>query len=407
MDTQYFTPKQKQIVKMLKQNKFKRLNILYGSVRSGKTYITLLIWALWIATMPKDKNYLMCAKTLTSLKRNCLDLLQSLIGPDNFSYTLSSKQGQLFGRKIYLEGANDARSEGKIRGMSLSGAYIDEITLIEEDFFTMLLSRLSDTGAKLFGSTNPANPSHWLKEKYINRQDELDIFVDKFILDDNIFLDKEYVEQIKKEYTGVFYDRFILGDFVSAEGLIYPMFNKNQHVKGIEKPIGEYFISIDYGITNPFAAGLWCMGEKKAFMVDEYYYESKKTQRPKTDEEHYEQIEKLAKDYPVYEIIIDPSATSFKETIKRHGKFEYINANNDVINGIANCMTLLNSDFVEFSTRCKGLINEMGLYSWDKNAKTDTVIKEFDHSLDQFRYFVSTILRREWYWFNWCEGVKE
>lgn len=401
MPSGYFTPKQLQMVRMLKKNQFRRLNILYGSVRSGKTYITLLLWAMWVATMPHDKNYLMCAKTLTSLKRNCLDLLQSLIGEENFDYSISAKQGKLFGRKIYLEGANDARSESKIRGMSLSGAYIDEITLIEEDFFTMLLSRLSDPGAKLFGSTNPAAPSHWLKEKYIDRKDELDLFVDKFVLDDNTFLDKKYVEQIKKEYTGVFYERFILGDFVAAEGLVYPMFDKGKHLTDKVLQDGQFYISIDYGTINPFAAGLWCVEGKKAVMIDEYYYESKKTHQAKTDEEHYKQIEKLAQNYPVQEIIIDPSASSFKETIRRHDKFDVINANNNVISGIADCMTLLDGGYVKFSPKCTGLIKEMGLYSWDKDAKEDAVIKEYDHSSDQFRYFVSTILRREWYWFNW------
>lgn len=396
---EYFTPKQMQLIQMLKRNEFKRLNILYGSVRSGKTYITLLLWAAWVATMPQDKNYLMCAKTLTSLKRNCLDLLQSLIGEANFSYSISAKQAQLFGRKIYLEGANDARSEAKIRGMSLSGAYIDEITLIEEDFFTMLLSRLSDPGAKLFGSTNPASPSHWLKEKYIDRQNELNLFVEKFILDDNTFLDKKYVEQIKKEYTGVFYERFILGDFVTAEGLVYPMFDKEKHLTTEKTHDGQFYISIDYGIVNPFAAGLWCVSDKKAVMIDEYYYQNK--ERPRTDEEHYEQVLKLCGNYPVQEIIIDPSASSFKETIRRHEKFDMLNANNNVISGIADCMTLLESGYIKFSDRCAGLIKEMGLYSWDSDAKDDSVIKEFDHSLDQFRYFVSTILRREWYWFNW------
>ena len=139
MQTELFTEKQKHIISMLKHGELKRLNILYGSVRSGKTWITLVVFALWVATMPKNAIYLMCAKTLTSLKRNCLDLLQSIIGEDNFQYSLSAKQGNLFGRKIVLEGANDARSETKIRGMTLAGAYVDEITLVEEDFFTMLL----------------------------------------------------------------------------------------------------------------------------------------------------------------------------------------------------------------------------------------------------------------------------
>lgn len=218
-----YTKKQAELMRAFKENRLKRLNILHGSIRSGKTWISLALWAFWVSISPVDKSYLMTAKTLTSLKRNCLDLLESLVGRRNFSYSLSQKQGDLFGRKIYLEGVNDTRAESKIRGMTLQGAYCDELTLFTEDFFNMLLSRLSEKGAKLFATTNPDNPNHWLKVNYIDRRDELDLFVMQFLIDDNTTLDPEYVKQIKAENTGVFYDRFILGKWVNAEGLIYPL----------------------------------------------------------------------------------------------------------------------------------------------------------------------------------------
>ena len=183
----------------------RRINVLHGSVRSGKTWISLVLWCVWIRNMPKDKNYLMTAKTLTTLKRNCLDLLEVLAGRNNFKYSISKKEGVLYGRKIYLEGVNDMGAESKIRGMTLQGAYCDEITLFNEEFFSMLLSRLSEPGAKLFGTTNPDNPNHWFKVKYIDRKDELDFFLMEFLIDDNTFLDPRYVAELKKEYTGVFY----------------------------------------------------------------------------------------------------------------------------------------------------------------------------------------------------------
>ncbi len=216
-----YTEKQKDLLRMFKEGKLRRLNILHGSIRSGKTWISLVLWMFWIAVSPKDKSYLMVAKTLTSLKRNCLDLLESLAGRKNFTYSLSQKQATLFGRRIYLEGVNDARAESKIRGMTLMGAYCDELTLFTVDFFSMLLSRLSEPGAKLFGTTNPDNPNHWLKKEYIDRADELDMLVVQFLIDDNTSLNPEYVRSIKAENTGVFYDRFILGKWVTAEGLIY------------------------------------------------------------------------------------------------------------------------------------------------------------------------------------------
>ena len=121
----------------------KRINLLTGSVRSGKTYVSLLKWAIFVGSMDIHCEFLMTGKTITSLKRNCLGLLQDLIGERNFSYSLSSKTAKLFGRTVWLEGANDDRAESKIRGMTLAGAYIDELTQIPEDFYRMLLSRLS------------------------------------------------------------------------------------------------------------------------------------------------------------------------------------------------------------------------------------------------------------------------
>lgn len=245
-----FNPKQEELIKLLKADKLARINILEGAVRSGKTWISLIVFALWVATMPQDATFLMVAKTLTSLKRNCLELLQGLVGEDNFSYNLSQKQGKLFGRTIYLEGVNDVRAEGKIRGMTLTGAYCDEVTLFTEDFFTMLLSRLSMPRAKLFGSTNPDSPLHWLNVKYIKRADELDMLVIKFTILDNETLDPAYVEALKQEYTGVFYKRFILGLWVVADGACYPNFaNRPDDYIIDELPDGANFISIgvDFG----------------------------------------------------------------------------------------------------------------------------------------------------------------
>ena len=227
MAADVYTPKQRELLRLWQHGKLRRINLLEGSVRSGKTWISLVVWAFWVATMPRDGNYLMVAKTLTSLRRNCLDLLQELVGTKYFSYSLSKKEARLFGRLVYLEGVNDARAESKIRGMTLQGAYCDELTLFTEDFFAMLLSRLSCPGAKLIATTNPDSPQHWLKVKYMDRAGELDMLTMKFLIEDNTFLDPAYVANLKKEYVGVFYDRFILGLWKTADGLIYRQFADN------------------------------------------------------------------------------------------------------------------------------------------------------------------------------------
>lgn len=275
-----FTKKQEALLKTFKNGRLKRINILSGSVRSGKTWISLVLWAFWILTMPRDRAYLMAAKTITSLKRNCLDLLVALVGEANFSYSLSLKQGCLFGRTIFLEGASDARSEGKIRGLTLSGAYLDELTLFSEDFFVMLLSRLSEPNAKLFATTNPDNPRHFIKQKYLDRANELDLFVAEFLIDDNDFLPKDYIEGLKKEYTGVFYERFILGRWVAAEGIIYRMFADDTKKFLLDKPPDIAFASIgvDFG-GNKSATAFSLVGFtknlKETVVLDEFYVHEK------------------------------------------------------------------------------------------------------------------------------------
>lgn len=242
----------------------KRINLLTGSVRSGKTYISLLKWAIFVGTMPENSEFLMTGKTLTALKRNCLGLLQDLVGSKNFTYSISQKSAKLFGRTVWLEGANDDRAESKIRGMTLAGAYVDELTQIPFDFYKMLLSRLSVKNAKLYATTNPDSPSHWVKENIIDN-DDIDKKIWNFTLDDNEILkreNEEYFENLKKEYQsmgGVFYERFILGLWVLAEGLIYKQFANNTELFVKDKAVDEngnklnfliISIGIDYGATE-------------------------------------------------------------------------------------------------------------------------------------------------------------
>ena len=234
--------KQKQFLK----DDLHRINLLYGSVRSGKTWISLLKWAIWVGQQAQDKQFLMVGKTITTLKRNCLVLLEELIG-DNITYSISQKKAVIFGRTVWLEGANDERSESKIRGMTLMGVYVDELTQIPQDFYLMALSRLSEKGAVFLATTNPDHPKHYVKTEIIDN-DKLDKQVIKFLLDDNIFLDETYKENLKKEYTGVYYSRFINGDFVRAEGAVFLDFADNVDKYIIErKDVPKDLISFSAG----------------------------------------------------------------------------------------------------------------------------------------------------------------
>ena len=388
--TEFFTPKQKLFISDFKHDRLKRINILDGSVRSGKTWIDCVVWGLWVASMPIDKTYLMTARTLTTLKRNCLEPMVQLLGAENFQYSISSKQGRLFGRNIQFEGANDAQAEAKIRGLTLQGAFVDEITLVPEDYFTMLLSRLSEKGAKLFGSTNPDSPSHWLKKKYLDRADELSIYTDTFIIDDNTFLDPEYIENIKSEYTGVFYKRFILGMWVIAEGLVY-QFDAERHCTSEIPATGEYYLSIDYGTMNPFSCGLWCVNGDKAVRIKEYYYCGRETAEQKTDEQYADEVDALADGYNISSVIVDPSAASFIAELKKRN-YKVQKAKNDVIDGIRVTARFLEKGNIKIHESCKDAINEFGLYSWNDKSSVDEVVKDNDHAMDEIRYFCNTIM---------------
>lgn len=277
-----FSTKQADLMRQLKKNELKRINLLEGAVRSGKTWISLILFSLWVALQPKNATFLMVGKTLTSLKRNCLDLLQALVGESNFSYNTSRKEGELFGRVVYLEGTNDTRAEGKIRGMTLTGAYCDEITLFSEEFFAMLLSRLSMPDAKLFATTNPDSPQHWLMVKYIKRAAELDMNILRFTIDDNPFLDAAYVTALKKEYTGVFYKRFILGQWVVADGACYPQFADNPEAYIVDElPEDARYISVgvDWGgnrSLTAFVATVFHGNYDRLTIIKDYHVEGKK-----------------------------------------------------------------------------------------------------------------------------------
>lgn len=308
-DKLQFTLKQQELMSLLKHNKLHRLNLLEGSVRSGKTWISLLLWAVWISTRPVDYEYLMCAKTLQTLKRNCLMLLQELVGEDNFKFSISTKEGRLFGRKILFEGANDAKSENKIRGMTLGGAYCDELTLFPKDFFTMLLSRLSVTGAKLIATTNPDVPTHWLKKDYIDNK-KVDMLVLRFLIDDNTTLPADYIRDIKKEYTGVYYERFILGNWVAAEGVIYPQFADNPARYIINTPPDDLiFVSIggDFGgngSAHTLNATGFTVGFKNIVTLDEYY--RKETISPyQLEDDFCNFIEGVCSRYKCTEVYLD------------------------------------------------------------------------------------------------------
>lgn len=376
-----------------------RWNFKGGATRSGKTYLDFK----WIIPMRirervgKDGLPVLLGVTKSTIERNVLEPMRNIYG-DTLVGTISSDNTvKLFGEKCYALGAEKVSQVSKIRGASIKYCYGDEVADWSTDVFELLKSRLDKDYSCFDGTFNPQFPGHWLKEFL---DSDADIFSQTYTIDDNPFLPKEFVENLKKEYEGtVFYDRYILGLWAAADGLVYPMFSVDIHVFD-ELPwqavqYGKWYISIDYGTVNPTAVGLWCLYRGTAYMVQEYYYDSRKTNNRRTDEEHYASIEALSGDRRIERIIIDPSAASFKETIRRHGKFAVWDGDNSVIDGIRFTGTLLQSEKIKICSCCTKTISEFQSYRWDTEAVEDAVIKEFDHSMDQMRYFCMTVMRRE------------
>ena len=398
-----FSPKQEDLVLKLKRGELKRINILEGAVRSGKTWISLIVFALWVATQPKDATFLMVAKTLTSLKRNCLDLLQSLVGEQNFKYNISAKQGLLFGRVVYLEGVNDVRAEGKIRGMTLTGAYCDEITLFTKDFFVMLLSRLSMPGAKLFATTNPDNPNHFINTDFLQRENELDILHYKFLIDDNPALSPEYIENLKKEYTGVFYKRFILGLWVVADGLCFEQF-ANTPEKWLrdkaEDKINFISIGVDFGGNNSkttFVATAIHGNFEKLGVIKAYKLDGAKgtIDSNRLNNEFIRFVKELKAEFPNVPVrcaFCDCAETYLITGIKiacRDAGLPLAIGDSDkgsIIERIVCTNTLLNTNRLYICRSCEQVINALRSAMWDEKAAA----KGIDKRLDDFTTDIDT-----------------
>ena len=372
-----------------------RLNFLIGSVRSGKTFISLIRWLEYIQHAPEG-NLLMVGRTSTTIKHNIIDEIANLIGLDA-KYYIGKQELNLWGRRIYLVGASDERAEQKIRGISAAGAYVDEMTLIPESFFTMLLSRLSIPEAKLFGTSNPDSPFHWLKKDYIERANELNIKIFNFNLEDNPSLTADFKNALKKEYRGLWYKRYIDGLWCLAEGAIYDFFDEKLHcidyAPGFAK---EYCVGVDYGTTNPCAfvlVGRNTSHYPNMWIEKEYYYDSSEHNRQKTDSEYADDLKKFIEGYSIAAIYVDPSAASFKLECQRQGIRNIYDADNEVLDGIRFVSSLFINGTLKICRSCVNLIKEMQSYVWDsksKNLGVDKPLKTNDHILDGLRYCLST-----------------
>lgn len=375
-----------------------RFNFWVGSVRSGKTFASLLRFDQFVKEGPPG-DYAIVGKSRDTIKRNVLGPMKDILG-HRLTYSLGRSEASLYGRTIHLIGANDDRSEHKIRGLTLAGCYVDEMTIIPECVWKMLGTRLSVPGAKLFGTTNPDSPFHWLKRDYIDRAEELDLKVFPFTIDDNPSLDERYVKALKKEYKGLWYERYIEGKWALAEGTVFSFFDKSVHV--IDYPPGAatyYVVGVDYGTTNPCVFALIGFNESlkpSRWLERIWYFDSQKAGYQMTDADYAAAFQKFIAGYPVRSIYIDPSAASFKLELDRADVKNVFEAKNEVLDGIRHHATMLSTGDFRVCRNCRPAVEEYGQYAWDTKAAErgeERPIKKHDHCMDAIRY----ALYSEWY----------
>lgn len=378
-----------------------------GSVRSGKTMSMSIGFILWSGRNFNGENFAFCGKTIDSLKRNVVTPLQKwLEGVAKLKINLSKNYMDItfnsHTNRYYMFGGKDESSYQLIQGITLAGVLFDEVALMPRSFVEQALARCSVTGSKFWFNCNPDSSEHWFFKEWVD--DNSDVANQKnrlhlhFTMQDNYSLDKSVIERYERMYTGVFYDRYIKGLWVLADGLVYPMFKDDYILEDYTpSPDAIFYVSCDYGILNPTSMGLWALEPTKTVRLKEYYWDGRKHQ-PRTDEEHYQALEKLVGDYDIQAVIVDPSASSFIECIRRHQRFSVKKANNSVVDGIRNTSTLIANRKLFIYKDCKDLLRELKLYCWDSKSVEDKVIKENDHACDDMRYFVmgtcrTTLLR--------------
>lgn len=379
-----------------------------GAVSSGKTIASLLAFLFHVSTAPETGLIVVVGRTLQTIERNLIDPLQSpmLFGPlaAQVHHTTGSTTAVILGRVVHLVGASDARAEGRIRGATVALAYVDEATLLPYSFWMMLLSRLRVAGARLLATTNPDGPAHWLRREFILRADDVGMRHWHFTLDDNPSLTADYVARLKSQYTGLWYRRFVEGEWCLAEGVVYDSWDPETHVVS-KLPRIEQWISlgIDYGTTNPFHAVAVALGmDGRLYVTHEYRYDSKIGRRQLTDVEYSERLRDWLATAPIHGTeltgisprytVVDPSAASFRIQLHDHG-IRTVLGDNEVLPGIRNVASLLATRRLLVHESCTALINEFPGYSWDP-AKAergeDAPVTVDDHGLDALRYAVHT-----------------
>ncbi|MBQ4207886.1 MAG: PBSX family phage terminase large subunit [Clostridia bacterium] len=372
-----------------------------GAVRSGKTTCMALSFVLWTFHGFDGGAFALCGKTIQSLRRNLLEPLLPLLLQLGFSAEEKVSQNKLtlsFGGKqnrFWLFGGRDESSAALIQGMTLCGVLFDEAALMPRSFVEQALARCSAEGAKFWFNCNPEHPQHWFYREWICKAEQRNCLYLHFTMRDNPSLSEQTIRRYESLYSGAFYDRFVRGLWVAAEGLVYPEAAAGAFTREPPQTAAErWCVSCDYGTVNPMSMGLWGKFGGAWYRVEEVYFDSKTEGRQKTDEEYYDDLCALTAGRRIDCVTVDPSAASFLACLRSHGRFTVLPAVNEVLPGIRRVHEAFRQQQLFISPACKAALREFSLYRWDRNEAKDAVIKANDHAMDDIRYFVSTVLCR-------------
>jgi PBSX family phage terminase large subunit len=372
-----------------------------GAVRSGKTLCLGLSFVLWALARFDGRSFALCGKTIRSLRRNLVTTLLPALTESGLSCVFRAGENRMdisYGKsrdRFYLFGGKDEGSAALIQGVTLAGVFFDEVALMPRSFVEQALARCSVEGSKFWFSCNPESPRHWFYREWIQKTEEKNALRLHFTMEDNPSLGREILARYRSLYSGTFYERFVLGKWVAAEGLVYPFMTGGMFCDVPPGGLSRWAVSCDYGTANPCSMGLWGLRDGIWYRVAESYYDSRRAGEQRTDEEHYDELERLCGDRRIDRVVVDPSAASFLEVIRRHGKYRARKADNAVLDGIRKTGAALKQGKIKICRCCADSMREFGLYRWDERKSGDAPVKENDHAMDDIRYFVTSLPRED------------
>ena len=399
-----FSPKQRTVLRWWNQTSPHRDRdaiICDGAVRSGKTLSLGLSFIFWAMVRFRRQQFALCGKTTESVRRNLLSSVLPVLEELGFCWEEKVSRNQIkfqfagVENTFFLFGGKDEGSAALIQGVTLAGVLLDEVALMPRSFVEQACARCSVTGAKFWFSCNPEGPAHWFYQEWICKAEERNALHLRFFMEDNPTLSDETRQRYERAFQGAFYRRFVLGEWTAAEGLVYDFFDQTMVQPVPQGTAQRWIISCDYGTLNPTSLGLWGKFGPTWYRVQEYYYDARAEKRQQTDQEYARQLARLAGDRPIEAVVADPSAASFLEVLRREG-WHVRKAKNEVLSGIRLTADALKDGKIVICTPCTDAIREFSAYCWDlTSGDRDKVRKQFDHAMDEIRYFVATVVAPE------------